>query len=263
MELKKINQVFVKATGQERLIMSLTFALMVSLFLVGYYAGQVKVLREVQANGGSTNNVAAAPSQPSAPSAAGAAAAPAATDAPLAADQWKEIQKSAIAIRGSNNAKVTMVEFTDFQCPYCKRHFDETAKQIEDNFVKTGKLKIVSRMLPLPFHNKAHIAAEAALCANDQKKYWQMYDLLFGKQDAWLNGDEKVQFAELAKQAGMNVNTFNSCYTSGKYKKAVDDDLALASKIGATGTPTFYIDGKPIVGALPYSTFESIIKSEL
>jgi protein-disulfide isomerase len=249
-------------TGGDRMMMAMTLALILAAFFVGYYAGQVKILREgigggsVKAAVNTQNNLANAAS----PAPAAQQQAP---DQPLSDQSWKELLNNPGAVKGSNKAKITMVEFTDFQCPFCKRHYEQTSKQIDDNFIKTGKVRLIQKMLPLPFHPNAHVAAEAARCAGDQNKYWEMHDQLFAKQEEWSNLDNKTpavkqKFDEYAKGIGINVANFDKCYESGKYKKAIDDDAALASKVGANGTPTFYINGKSLVGALPYSSFESV-----
>jgi protein-disulfide isomerase len=183
---------------------------------------------------------------------------------PLTDEQWQEVLASPVYAEGDENAKVTLVEFTDYQCPFCKRHFDETEGQIETDYVKTGKVRWVIHDLPLSFHQNAHAAAEAARCAGDQDKYRQMHDQLFETQATWSTvTDPAKTFSGYAKTLGLNTATFDQCFTSGKYKQAVDDDLALATKIGASGTPTFYVNGQPIVGAQPFASFKAAIDSAL
>lgn len=183
----------------------------------------------------------------------------------LSDDQWKEIQTGAIAEEGNKNAKVTMVEFSDFQCPFCEQFYTQTYGQIKKDYIDTGKVRLIFRQLPLVnLHPNAHIAAEATTCANDQSKFWQMHDKLFQTQSAWSGlSDPKSTFQQYAQDLGMNANTFSQCLTSGKYKQKVDDELALSNKIGANGTPTFYVNGKQIVGALPYSQFKTELDSAL
>lgn len=182
----------------------------------------------------------------------------------LSDDQWKEVLGAAKYELGNKNAKVTIVEFTDFQCPFCARYFTDTYGQLKKDYIDTNKVRYISMDLPLPFHPNAHISAEAAECAGDQKKYWEMHDKLFANQDAWANeADPKAKFEGYAKEIGINVGTFTKCLTDGKFKQAVDDDNALASKMGASGTPTFYVNGKQLVGAQPYAEFQRVIDAAL
>lgn len=182
----------------------------------------------------------------------------------LTDDQWKDVLKNPSAQQGNKNAKVTMVEYTDYQCPFCSRYYTDTYGQVKKNFVDTNKVNYIVRDLPLSFHPNSHIAAEAALCAGDQKKYWEMHDQLFGKQAEWSDlSDPKSKFEDYAKTIGINSGNFLKCLTDGKFKKDVDDDIALAAKVGANGTPTFIINGKLLVGAQPYAEFEKAINEAL
>lgn len=170
---------------------------------------------------------------------------------------------------GNKNAKVVMVEFTDFQCPFCKRAFDTTYPQIKKDYIDTDKVYYVVRDFPLPFHTEADEAAEAANCAFDQNKYWEMHDLLFSKQNDWAgSSDPKTIFKGYAKDLGLNTATFNSCLDSGKYKTEIQADIQDGSKYGVGGTPTFYIgtlsDGFiEIVGAQPLSVFTQALGQAL
>ena len=182
----------------------------------------------------------------------------------LADDQWKKLLDKPAAEVGDKDAKVVMVEFTDFQCPFCKRSFEQTWPQIKKDYVDSGKIKVVYRDLPLSFHPNAKPAALAARCAGDEDKYVEMHDSLFTNQDAWVNlGDPKEKFVEYAKEVGLNTGKFATCYDGKKYEKEVDADLALANEVGATGTPTFFINGKQVVGAQPMSVFVQAIDEAL
>src|SRR6185295_19347259 len=132
-------------------------------------------------------------------------------------------------VKGPANAKVTVVAFSDFQCPFCSRAVP-VMKQIEDEY--KGKVKIAFKQLPLPFHDKAHLAAEAALAANEQGKFWQMHDKLFANQQA-LDRPSLEKYAEEG------------------------------AAVGATGTPTFFINGTKVVGAQPFEQFKTVIDTEL
>ena len=183
---------------------------------------------------------------------------------PLADNLWQEVTAKPAYAEGPEDAAVTLVEFTDYQCPFCKRHFDQTEDQIEANYIKTGKIRWIIRDLPLSFHQNANLAAQAARCAGDQGRYRQMHDKLFATQTAWAESTSaKTLFSGYARTLGLNTTVFDQCLTSGKYKAAVDEDSTLAEKIGASGTPTFYINAKALVGAQPFSTFKTAIDAAL
>jgi protein-disulfide isomerase len=164
---------------------------------------------------------------------------------------------------GANNAPVTMLEFADFQCPYCRRFQAETFAELKKNYIDTGKVRFISRDLPLDFHANAMTAAEAARCAGDQHKYWELRDRLI------LNAKDlaRESITKYAQQAGLEMTSFTACLDSEKYKSQVEKDRNEASKLGFSGTPSFVIgrtkdyklDGVKIVGALPYATFDSKI----
>jgi protein-disulfide isomerase len=183
--------------------------------------------------------------------------------AELSDELWQELLKAPAAVKGSQEAEITIVEFTDYQCPFCKRYADQTLGQLEKNYVATGKVKYVIHDLPLPFHSNAQPAAEAARCAAEQDKYWPYHDKLFEKQTEWSEGESQTWLKQYAAQLGLDQGQFNSCLDEGKYKQAVEDDAALAQKAGASGTPTFFINGKKLVGAQPYAAFKTIIEAEL
>ena len=227
----------------------LTVLLVVAAFAIGAMAMQIKMLKTT-----------AQPAQ--SPAAPGQAVA----EEPqvLSEALWQEVIGKPVFVEGPETAKVTLVEFTDYQCPFCKRHFDQTEAQIETQYIKTGKIRWLIRDLPLSFHQNAHLAAEAARCAGDQNKYKLMHDKLFATQTVWAESTTaKTVFSGYARGLGLNSSTFDQCLTSGQYQAAVDEDLALAQKIGANGTPTFYINGQPIVGAQPFSAFKSAIDAAL
>ncbi len=166
---------------------------------------------------------------------------------------------------GSKKAKVKIEEFSDFQCPFCHRFFVETMPQIIKDYVASGKALYTFYNFPLDFHPQATQAAEAALCAGDQNKYWEMHDLLFKNQQAWA-GQEATYlqtFDTLAQGLKFNMDDFRNCLQKGKYTKLVQDDLALGKKKNVSGTPTLLINGKEVVGAQPYETFQKEIDAAL
>jgi protein-disulfide isomerase len=168
---------------------------------------------------------------------------------------------SADPYKGSKTAELTIVEYTDYQCPYCARHGNSVLPQIQKNYIDTGKVRYVLRDYPLPFHKQAVKASEAAHCAGDQGKYWEMHDALFANQKA-LGADKLPGYA---KAIGINVETFDTCLASDKYKGRVDENLNDGRKATINGTPSFvigYTEGgevkgeKLIRGAVGYATFQ-------
>ena len=167
---------------------------------------------------------------------------------------------------GNANAKVVVVEFSDYQCPFCERAYSDTYPQIKKEYIDTGKIKYVVKDFPLPFHTEADEAAEAAGCAFKQgsDKFWLMHDKLFVAQSAWAgNANPKEIFKTYAKDLGLNTASFNSCLDSGENKQEVQQDISQGSSYGVSGTPTFYINGVGVVGAQPYSVFKQAIDAEL
>ncbi len=163
------------------------------------------------------------------------------------------------AIRGNKDgAVITIVEFSEFQCPFCTRG-NETLKQVEEKY--GDKVRIVFKHLPLPFHKEAEPAARAALAAGKQGKFWQMHDALFARQKE-LNGNVGL-LDELAKELGLNMDKFKKDMESDELVQQVKDDLALSNKVGARGTPNFFINGVQLVGAQPLPAFQSLIDEQL
>lgn len=172
--------------------------------------------------------------------------------------------------QGARTAKLTLVEFSDYQCPFCARHERETNPQLEKEYIQTGKLRRVFIDLPLEsIHKLAFKAAEAARCAGDQGKYWQMHDQLFANQktlDTW---------GAHAQAVGLDTAKFDSCLTSGKFASEVRKDLTLAQSLGITGTPGFFIavtepgsttkvrTVRSIKGAQPYLAFKAQLDAVL
>ena len=158
--------------------------------------------------------------------------------------------------RGPEAAPIVLVEYTDYQCPYCSRA-QPTIDAVMERY--NGLVRHVFKNLPLPMHNQAQLAAEAALCAQDQGKYWEFHDWLFQNQRT-MNRDTMI--AE-AGELGMNVDLFTTCITDGTHQAAVDADVKEARGFGITGTPGFMINGRVLTGAQPLEAFETIIDEEL
>jgi len=158
--------------------------------------------------------------------------------------------------KGPADAPIEIVEWSDYQCPYCKRNVPVMAKVIE----KYGdKVSIVFRDFPLPFHKKAQKAAEAANCAGEQDRYWDFHDKLFANQS-------KIDIDDLKALAGelkLDQSAFDSCLDSGKFADEIAKDLAEGKMAGVTGTPASFINGKMVNGAQPFSTYQAVIDSEL
>jgi len=159
-------------------------------------------------------------------------------------------------MKGPATAKVTIIEFSDFQCPFCSRVVPSLDK-LQKNF--PNDVRVVFKHLPLSFHDKAHLAAEAACAAEEQGKFWEMHDKLFANQAAL----DRPSLDKYAQEIGLDVGKFKAALDGGKYKDRVDAELAEAAKFGARGTPSFFINGKPFRGAQPYDNFEKVVKSEI
>ncbi len=164
--------------------------------------------------------------------------------------------------KGSADAKVTLVEFSDYECPFCGRFYTDVYQLLEKEYIATGKVKLVYRDFPLSFHPNAQKAAESAHCVRDQKGdagYFMMHNLLFENQQELSVENEK----KWARTLGVDGATFDTCLNSGKHTKLVQDNLAYGQSLGVSGTPTSYINGKEIVGAQPYSVIKQMIEDEL
>lgn len=196
---------------------------------------------------------AAAGSQPNA---VGGQANPTPDQGQPAAAQRVNVDTTGKHMRGNANAKITIVEFSDFECPYCGAA-QPTVKQIEDTY--KDNVKVVFMHFPLPFHPNAQKAAEASECAGDQGKFWEMHDWMFANQNS-LGVD---QLKAEAKTLGLNTTAFNACLDSGKKASIVEADQTKGSNAGVQGTPTFIINGIPVVGAQPFGNFKPVIDAEL
>ncbi len=171
-----------------------------------------------------------------------------------------EVSEDDDPVKGNKNAPVTIIEFSDYQCPFCKRFYDDTYKKIVENYIKTGKVKLVYRDFPLDFHENAQKAAEAAECARDQggdEVYFKMHDKLFENQQSL----DVTSLKKYASELGLDQIKFSLCLDSGTKESEIKKDLEDGVKAGVTGTPTFFINGKEISGAQPYSVFENAIEA--
>ncbi|MEM7116973.1 MAG: thioredoxin domain-containing protein [Chloroflexota bacterium] len=168
-------------------------------------------------------------------------------------------------ILGDADAPIEIVEYTDFQCPFCRRHFTQTFPQIQANYIETGKVRYIFKDFPLTsIHPQAVLAAEAARCANDQGAYLSMHNMLFGQQQGW-NGRSDAQdlFIGYADQLGLDTELFSTCLTTHVHEEAVNAEIQEAIGLGMRGTPAFFINGNFVNGAQPYTVFEEIIEGML
>jgi protein-disulfide isomerase len=168
---------------------------------------------------------------------------------------------------GKENAPLVLVEYTDYQCPFCQRYHNDSFAQIKTNFIDTGKIRYISRDFPLPFHENARRSATAARCAAEQGKFWELRHTMIVNANQ-LQADKLGGYAQ---SASMDVPKFQACVDSDKYRAAIDKDIAEGSAAGVNGTPSFVLgriengklQGVRMVGAMPYAQFEAKIQDML
>src|SRR3989338_3148523 len=158
--------------------------------------------------------------------------------------------------KGPKNAKITIIEFSDFQCPYCKKA-EPVIKQVLETY--GDDVRFVYRDFPLSFHQNAQKAAEAAECADEQGKFWEYHDIIFENQDALDVSNLKIYAANLK----LDTAKFNDCMDSEKYVEEVKKDFEDGQKAGVSGTPAFFINGRLLSGAQPFEDFKAVIDEEL
>lgn len=166
------------------------------------------------------------------------------------------------AVKGDKKATVTIVEFSEYQCPFCKMYFDNTYGQLEKDYIDTGKVKYVFRDYPLDFHENAYPAALAAECLRDQKgdkAYFELHNKIFENQDS-MSYDN---FEKWASELGANKAKFKTCFDTDKFKDEIAKDIQDGKNVGVRGTPAFFVNGRFLSGAQPYENFKAIIDEEL
>jgi len=165
---------------------------------------------------------------------------------------------------GKVDAPVTLVEFTDFQCPYCKRFHDTTFPKLREKYIDTGKLRYIAMDLPLSFHQQALPAANAARCAAEQGKFWEMRKTLF-KHSRTLGQKALLSYAE---RLSLDIDAFQKCQESNRHNSIIQQNIQTAHQAGFTGTPSFiigknmgsYVNGAALIGAKPLAEFENHIQ---
>src|SRR3972149_8912721 len=163
--------------------------------------------------------------------------------------------------RGTDNAPVTLIEFSDFQCSFCRKFWQTTLPLLDKKYISPGKVRFIYRHFAV-LGKPSEVAAQAAECAGEQGKFWEYHDKLFasaGSPLAFTDGKLK----SYAKELGLKSQAFNQCLDSGKQLKKVEGETAIAALLGARGTPAFFLNGQMLVGAQPFEVFEAVIEKEL
>jgi len=175
-------------------------------------------------------------------------------------------------VKGNLNAPITIVEFSDFQCPFCAKFHSTTLPQLEASYIDSGKVKFVYRDFPIQsIHPNAVPAALASECADEQGMFWEYHDLVFENQKKWqgLSGSVMIDtFEQYALEIGLNTSDFNTCFESEKYIDEVAIDLQDGVSYGVTGTPGFFIGNDELgyvkmLGAQPYAVFQQVIEDQI
>jgi protein-disulfide isomerase len=260
------DSIRIKKSTFNKIALGAVAALAVATFFGGYILGSINA--GLVGGGSTTTTFAGTQLGEGSAAVAPTPTAPAAQQAPPPPPQ--KIQSisldGAIAL-GKQDAPVTIVEFADFQCPFCKRHFDDSFAQIKQEYIDSGKVKYVYMNFPLDMHPNAMPAANAAECANEQGKFWEYHDKLFATQTEWENQESTnatATFKQYAASMGLNAGQFNSCLDSNKYQSKIDKETQDGSSYGVSGTPAFYIGNDKagytaVEGAQPYATFKQTI----
>ena len=190
---------------------------------------------------------AAAPNEPTPTPAAG-----------ITAEQMEALLEDAY-VKGDADAPVTIVEYSDFECPFCARFYSDTLGQIEENYIETGQVKLAYKHFPLSFHPNAPKAAEAFECAGEQGQAYEMHDIIFEQGI----GSGVPTFKQYAADLSLDTAQFNDCLDSGKHSAKVAAQAQEAQSVGVRGTPGFLINGQLVSGAQPYAVFEQAIEAAL
>lgn len=243
--VKKINlRKFLPKNSTQTLVV----LLIVAAFLLGYLVNEVQHLQK---------NQLAAGEQTGTPTVGNGQATP-------APGAKVNVSVGNLPIQGNKNAKVTLIEFADFRCPFCEQFFTNTEQQLLKDYVDTGKVKFAFRNFAF-LGPASTVAADAAECANDQGKFWDYYNYLYKNQPA--ETDTSMYNTDTLTQAavtlGMNDSQFRSCLDNKTDDAKVSKDMTDGQAVGVSGTPTFFVNGISLVGAQPYSAFQQLIDQEL
>lgn len=161
---------------------------------------------------------------------------------------------------GSPDAPVTMLEFSDFQCSFCRKFWAETLPRLKETYIKNGQVRFLYQHFAI-LGEPSVAAAQAAECAKEQGKFWPYHDKLFASQGGLAFTNAKLK--RYARELGLDVTAFARCLDSGKYRQKVEDETELGSLLGARGTPTFFLNGQMLIGAQPFEVFQAAIEEEL
>ena len=170
----------------------------------------------------------------------------------------------AARIKGAASAPVWIVEVSDFQCPYCRIWHEETYATVVREYVETGRARLAFLNLPLPSHRHAWPAAEAAMCAGLQGRFWEMHDAIFEGQEAWTRlATVDAAFEAMATRVGVNVATWRECVSSHALRPLIEADYQRAVSAGVNSTPSFFIGDRHLSGAMPVDSFRVAIDAAL
>jgi len=189
-----------------------------------------------------------------------------ASSASLLSAQGKFIGIDDDAQLGAADAKVTIIEFGDYQCPFCRQFWKETLPRLKKEYIDTGRVRLIFRDFPQEVHPEAMATAMAAECAGDQGKYFEFHDKVFLEQDRRERDVVRYRAADLKRWAvdiGLDPAPFNQCLDGGRHKDEVTKDFRDGSDVGITGTPIFFVNGRVLAGAHPFATFQKVIEEEL
>lgn len=225
--------------------MSVIFIMMLMLILVSFAPKETSVGNSPNGNNAVVNNEANKVDKVDKVDKGTGASVP----SPVSIDTSKDY------VRGAKNAAIMLVEYSDFECSFCKKHFPTMDQLLKDY---EGKIGFVYKHYPLPFHKNAQKSAETSECAGEQGKFWEMHDKLFTANDLSVENIKK-----LAKDLKLNTNQFNKCLDDGKYEQKIKDQTQEAVKFGVTGTPATFVNGYKISGSYPVSLFKEVIDAIL
>jgi len=260
------TDITIKKSTYNKMVKGIIAVIAIATFFGGYSLGTMsdsgsdisteelkEILSEIEMKTAPTLQPALQPTQPSAP-------------------QIFMVSLDDDPVKGNPDAPVTVVEYSDFQCPFCSRFFQQTLPLIEENYIDTGKIKFVYKDLPLdslhPNARTTHIASE---CADEQGKFWEYHDVLFEKQSEWQrlsSTDLSTTLTSYASDLGLQSASFETCLQSQEIADEVNRDVLEAASFGTTGTPTFFIGNEKdgfikLVGAQPYTAFQRVIDNLL